>query len=372
MIIIQIIVIALLFTLVVGVHELGHYLFARWRGMEVEEFCVLGLPVGKKVVLWTTKSGMQVTTHPFFPLGGFVRIKGMEPKSDASETQVAGGFYGRGLGSRALVLFAGPLFSVLFGYVFFLSGYWAFGEVEIKDQPTIGEVTEGGAAAKAGLKAGDQILAIEGQPVSTFWGMRQIVADSAGRELKLSIRRDGAVKELAVTPQPKDEVMVLDAKGKPVMDEDGVPKKATLGLIGISPETYRTPVSFARASTLAAGTTWLIISETGKALVNPRSLKENAGGVISIGAAAGKAAEEGVEYFLRLAALISVSLGLINLLPIPLMDGGQLLVVGVEAMRGGRRLSLRTQEVIGVVGLVIIGLIFISVTMLDIGRLFKN
>ncbi|HET6645515.1 MAG TPA: site-2 protease family protein, partial [Fimbriimonadales bacterium] len=111
---------------------------------------------------------------------------------------------------------------------------------------------------------------------------------------------------------------------------------------------------------------------TAKVLSSPARIKEEAGGIISIGRAAGQAVDYGVSYFITLAALISVSLGLMNLLPIPLMDGGQLMVVLVEALRGGRRLSLRTQEVIGIVGIVIIGILFVGVTYLDIGRLIAN
>ncbi|MBA3725612.1 MAG: RIP metalloprotease [Armatimonadetes bacterium] len=357
MIVLQILVIALLFTIVVGVHELGHFLFARWRGMEVEEFAV---GFGKKVFCTKCSKGTEYCLRAI-PLGGFVRIKGMEPKPDGSETSISRGFYSRGLGSRALVLFAGPLFSILFGYVFFFGEIAAFGR---KDAPVIGEVSGGSAADKAGLRAGDKIVAVDAKPIERFTEIRGLVQESKGKELSLTVER--ASRRLQVPVSPTYEKVQIPQEFK---DDPGVKDlPAKQFQLGVKPAPS-VPVGLGEAAAVALDNTKMIVTETAKVLTNPARLKKEAGGIISIGKAAGQAVEYGVPYFISIAALISVSLGLINLLPIPLMDGGQLMVVLVEALRGGRRLSLRTQEVLGVVGIVMIGILFISVTYLDIGRL---
>jgi regulator of sigma E protease len=339
--------------------------------MDVEEFCILGLPFGKKVVLWRAKDGMPLTMHPFAPLGGFVRIRGMEPKADGSETKVERGFYAQGLGSRALVLFAGPLFSILFGFIFFLGAFVVFGDTEARKDTVVGFLEPKGPAESAGLMVNDRVIEVGGKPVDKFFEMRRLIAASAGKELTLKVRRGSDTLEFRVVPKAR-EMAVFGQDSKPLKAADGSILRAEQGYIGVGPVTYQVPIPILDAVTKSSAICWQIIVETGKVLLQPSQLKENAGGVISIARETSKATDEGVLYFLRLAGLVSVSLGLINLLPIPLMDGGQMVVVLIEALRGGRRLSIRTQEVIGFVGLVLIGLMFIGATYLDIGRLLKN
>lgn len=333
--------------------------------MEVTEFA---LGFGPKLFSRRCSRGTEFSFRAI-PLGGFVRTKGMEPKADGSETKIANGFYGMGLASRALVLFAGPLFSILFGFLLFVTAFVAFGEEKVSDAPIVGRVEDGAPAALAGLKRGDKILAINGQPVSVFGEMRKFIQAAKGAPVKVDVQRSGTTVSYKIKPRLKKDALVLDEKGEPTFDNEGEPITAPQYQLGVAPRSVEIPVGLPRATTMAANACWSIIAGTAKVLSSPQRLKENAGGPISITTAASRTTEEGVPYFIRLAGLISVSLGLINLLPIPLMDGGQLLVVGVEALRGGRRLSLKTQEVIGFVGIVIIVLIFLSVTYLDIGRL---
>lgn len=368
MIVLQILLIAVLFTLVVGIHELGHYFFAKWKGMVVEEFSI---GFGPKVWSRVSKGGTAFSLRGV-PLGGFVRIRGMEPKADASETRIEGGFYQKSIGSRALVLFAGPLFSLLGGYLLFATAFAGWGEPKVREEAIVGGVEETMAAYKAGLREGDRVIRVDGKSVSNFVDLRAVVASSPGKPLKFLVERDAQKVELTITPALNKNSIVVGADGKPVVGADGQVLRRDQGQIGIVPDVYMVPVSIGRSLQLAGLESWAIISETGKVLASPSQLKENAGGVISIARATSRAAHEGLLYFLRLAAIISISLGLINLLPIPLMDGGQLVVAFVEWLRGGRRLSLRTQEAIGLAGLLIIGLLFLSVTYLDIGRLLKN
>jgi regulator of sigma E protease len=365
MIVWQIIAVALLFTLVVGIHELGHYLFAKWRGMDVEEFAI-----GFLKPLWQrrSKSG-TVFSIRILPLGGFVRIRGMIPTGDASETRIAGGFYSKGLGSRALVLFAGPLFSFLGGFALFWLVFGFYGEPKPLLQPVVGAIAPNSPAASAGLKTGDRIVSIDGQSLKTFHEFRIVTRRSAGKELSMEVLRGSESLALTITPQLRQDAQLMGADGTPEQNPDGSPKTADVGWTGAMSKVDYVGVSFLRAATLATELSGRLFYETGRVLINPSRLRNEAGGPIAIATTAGAAAESGIRDLLMIAGFISLSLGIMNMLPIPLLDGGQLLVVGIEALRGGRRLSLATQEAIAVIGFALIALLIVSVFALDISRL---
>ena len=367
MIILQILVIATLFTLVVGAHELGHYLFARWRGMDVEEFAI-----GFGPKLWSRKDKHgTLWAIRAFPLGGFVRTKGMEPKADGSEVTVPNGFYAKGLGSRALVLVAGPLFSFLFGWLLFFGNAAGFGWT---NSPYVGDVQPDSPAAKAGIVKGDRLVSLDGKELLAFTELGEGVQTAKGNPMNLLIERDGKQMPLTIAAEfkaptiPKEILESDEYKNDKELQESYSEKRWLLGLAG---EKNR-PVGLMGAAAVASEQTWRVVSETVKIFAKPQRLSQEVGGVISIGKAAGEAVNQGISYFLVLSALISVSLGLINLIPIPILDGGQLLVVGIEALRGGRRLSLKTQEAMGFVGILIIAVLFVTVTYLDIGRLVSG
>lgn len=371
MIVWQIIAVLLVITAIVAVHELGHFLFAKWKKMDVEEFCVLGLPFGKKYVLARTKAGMEITTHPFVPLGGFVRVRGMEPKPDGSEVHVERGFYSRGVGARAWVLFAGPLFSVLFGYLLFASGYMLFGRPEASAEPVIGHVQDKSPAIKAGLQSGDRVIRINGNPVSTFYDLRLAVRESPEKEMAFEIDRGGRQLLLTVIPELREGATLSGPDGRPIY-EGGLPKTADVGWIGAGPVTTMRAVSMREACALAWETSWTIIAGTARILTKPKELSENVGGPIAIFSITGSTAAEDPGTLIFIAALLSLSIGLINLLPIPLFDGGHLVVCGIEALRGGRRLSFKVQERVAAIGIAIVLMLFLSVMFLDISKMFKG
>lgn len=367
MIILQILIIALLFTLVVGAHEFGHYLIARWRGMDVEEFAI---GFGPRIASRKDKHG-TVWALRAFPLGGFIKTKGMEPKEDGSEVTVPNGFYAKGLGSRALVLVAGPLFSFLFGWLLFFGNAAGFGW---ENAPYVGEVEPGSPAEAAGIQEGDKLLTLDGEPIAAFTQLGEGVQAAKGKPLNLVVERNEQRVPLTVAAEfkaptiPQEVLESEEYKKDPEIQKAYAEKRWLVGVMG---ERSR-PVSIVGAVSVANMQTWRVISETAKIFAKPQRLAQEAGGVISIGRAAGAAVDRGFSYFLILSALISVSLGIINLIPIPLLDGGQLLVVGIEALRGGRRLSLKTQEALGFVGILIIAALFLTVTYLDIGRLVSG
>jgi regulator of sigma E protease len=364
----QIVAVALLFTVVVAVHELGHYLFAKWRGMEVEEFAI---GVGPKAWSRRNKKG-ELFALRWIPLGGFVRVKGMEPKADGSEVHVANGFYSKGIGARAWVLFAGPLFSVLFGYLFFVVGYFAYGETRQVDAAIVGGMEKDSPAHKAGLQVGDRILSVDGQPVKRFYDFRVLTRPRAGETLPVEVDRKGERVTLSITPILAKNRELAGPDNEPVLDAAGLPVKVTTGWTGAGPDYETVSVTLPRAFALGYQRSWEILSGTVRVLMHPSRLKETAGGPISIATVTGRAAEQGLSMLLVVAAVISLSLGIMNLLPVPPLDGGQLLIAGIEAVRGGRRLSLKVQERVGVLGLAILLLMIVSVFYIDIARMAKG
>lgn len=368
MIILQILVIALLFTLVVGAHEFGHYIVARWRGMEVEEFAI---GFGPRVASRKDKHG-TIWALRAFPLGGFIRTKGMEPKEDGSEVSVPNGFYSKGLLSRALVLFAGPLFSVLFGWLLFYGNAAIYGW---ENSPYVGEVQADSPAARAGIQPGDRLLSVNGQEIGYFAQFGENVQLAKGEPLKVIVERNGTQMPLTVNAEfkaseiPPEVLASEEYKKDPKPVDEAYAKKRWL--VGVMGEENRS-VGVIGAFSVANMHTWRVFSETAKMFSKPERLSQEVGGVITIGRVAGDAVNQGVSYFIIISALISISLGIINMFPIPLLDGGQLLVVGIEALRGGRRLSLKTQEALGFVGILIIAALFFTVTYLDIGRLING
>ncbi len=237
-----------MFTVLVAAHEFGHYIFARLFNMGVEEFAlgfgkrpvfqwmrrtyVVPLREGEVAELSRTPEGKfdlessgtrphediqeidtssgkalrEVTrfTVRAWPLGGFVRIKGMMPEEDGSETTIAGGFYNKPPWQRLIVLFAGPLFSVLAGLLILAPLYMTVGVMKRDNKPIIGPVIKGGPAYVAGLHEGDTVTSIEGSPVKTFYDLNRVVRDSANKTLSIGILRAGQPLLLHVTPEPFD------------------------------------------------------------------------------------------------------------------------------------------------------------------------
>lgn len=357
----QILAVVTVFTLVVGFHELGHYLFARLYKIDVEEFAV-GL--GPKVLSKKSRSGTVFAIRAL-PLGGFVRPKGAEPLADGSEVYVKGGFFSRGPWRRGVVYLAGPVFSFLLGIICFFSLPFFYGSPS--DEPVIGEVLNDGPAKAAGLQAGDRILEIDGQAVTSYHQMREIVRPAA-QSLNFLVERDGAPQTIPITPQQKLQ-RLTDAEGNMELGPDGAPITKEMGFIGAAPALER--FAFAAAFRAAWRDSAMVVSQTMMVLFNWQRLKEEAGGPIAIVQATSEVAKAGVRPLIPLAGIISLSLGILNLLPIPLLDGGQIVIAIIEGLRGGKRLSLKIQSAVATAGLGLLLLIMISVFALDIGRLMN-
>ena len=342
----------------VAIHEYGHYFAARLCGFHVEAFSI---GFGRAIAQWTDRHGTQWQIG-WLPLGGFVRLHGHARPEDMTPEERAAlrpgqGFHDRSLGERAIVTVAGPVANFLLAIVLFTALFMAIGKPVATAM--IGDVQSGMPAATAGLRAGDRVLSIDGAPVASFSDIQRIVLAHPGQALQLHIARAGADLTMPVTPQ-----------------DHLAPNGTHIGMLGIrsGPAEYR-PVGPATA--LAAGfvQTWDVVASIGQGLwqviTGQRSAAE-LGGVLRIAQMSGQAASLGFASLVSLVAVLSVNLGLLNLLPIPVLDGGHLLMYGLEAVRG-RPLPARAHEV-GVrvgLGLILTLVVFAAVNDLRGFGLFR-
>jgi regulator of sigma E protease len=394
-------------SILVAAHELGHYLFARLFNMGVEEFAigfgkrpiwtyghrsyVLPLPTDSplqpgefidqvsegsaleggserrriEVVATPEGKGLRETTNftirPW-PLGGFVRIKGMMPEEDGSEIAIPGGFYSKPPWQRLLVLFAGPLFSVLAGIAILIPLYMSYGIDRPANDPVVTDVVVGGPAAKAGFKPGDRLVSVDGAPVTTFYDYLSRVRDGGDRTFAIGVERAGAPFVFQVQPKwNPGPTPVLDAQ----LNETGeLRRQAILGIA--FPPVKPVPLSFGDASVQALRTPVQAVVGIVGIFQRPASFKESVGGPGTIVAATGAAVRLGINKVFWLAAMLSISVGIFNLLPVVPLDGGQMAVAFVELFRG-RRLSMRVQNAVATVGFFFVialvgGVLFVDIT----------
>lgn len=297
------------------------------------------------------------------PLGGFAAIKGMHPKPDGSEQHVEGGFYSKPPLPRFLVLLAGPLFSVLFGIVILANVFVFIGEQRADNSPVLGAVGLERPAYKAGLRTGDKVLTVDGQPIGSFYEFVSIVRDGPERDLKVTVQREGEQKEFTVRSE-------RDKEPTPVLGNDLEPtdKLQIQNKIGASPSRKFVRLSVGAALARAAVVPFEMVKGLAGVVLKPSRAKDELGGPASIAAITHNATEQGISSILTLAAMLSISLGVMNLLPVPPLDGGQMVVAFVEMLRRGRRLSIEVQRAVSTVGAFLVVLLIVGVLLLDASR----
>jgi regulator of sigma E protease len=319
----------LAFVLVLGVlifvHELGHYLAARWRGVHVERFSI---GFGRAIASWNDRRGCEWRIG-WIPLGGYVKMHGMEHPSDAPPepgTYRAGeSFHEKSVGDRAIVVFAGPAFNFLLAAILFAVIFATIGKPV--GSTAVQTVVAGSAAERAGLLPGDRILALDGERISRFDELQRHIQPRAGQPVQVLLRRGETEMTLTATPV---------ARG-----DDG------RGLLGVSSG----PMEREKLNPFSAAVegTWHMLSVSGQTLVGVWQMitgqrgSEEIGGPLRIAQLSGEVADMGLLPLLSFIALLSVNLALINLFPIPILDGGHLVFYAAEAIRG-RPLTARAQE----------------------------
>jgi regulator of sigma E protease len=333
-------------------HELGHFLVAKRSGIRVERFS-LGFPpkmIGKKI-------GDTEYCISWIPLGGYVKMAGEDP----DEAKVEGKpdeFSSKPVSVRALVVAAGPVMNFLLAIFIFWSIFFFRGDrLAHFDSTEVGSVAAGDPADKAGIQVGDRIVAVNGVEVDSFLQMARLIYRHVEEPVEIKWVRDGRQFSAQITTFKDHEV-----------DENGEMKD--VGKIGIGPSYTTVKVGFFKSIASATDMAWFILVESAKFIIGfftGTSSVKLLGGPLFIAQTAGETARSGFISLLSFMALLSVNLSLINILPIPVLDGGHLLFLGIEKVKG-TPLSLKQRATMQQIGLALLLLLIILVTYNDLLR----
>ncbi|WP_438274658.1 M50 family metallopeptidase [Nitrobacter sp.] len=350
-------------TIVVFFHELGHFLVARWAGVKVLAFSI---GFGPELAGFNDRHGTRWKVSAI-PLGGYVKFLGDEseastPSSAALASMTAeeraGSFHHKNVGRRAAIVAAGPIANFILA-IFIFAGLFTFlGKPSTTAR--VDGVLAGSAAEAAGFKLGDIVTAINGSRIDSFSDMQRIVGTSAGETLTFTVKRGDAVIDLRGTPELKE-----------IKDRFG--NEQRIGVLGISRATAPGDVTTERVNPAAAlwlgvKETWFVVDRTLAyigGIFTGREAADQVGGPLRIAQISGQVATIGLGPLIHLAAILSVSIGLLNLFPVPLLDGGHLLFYAVEAARG-RPISERAQEMGFRIGLGLVLMLMVFATYNDI------
>lgn len=350
----------LVLTVLVFVHELGHYLAARRCGVRVEVFSI---GFGSEIFGFTGKSGTR-WKFSAIPFGGYVRMFGEQPpdnhlgEATHSQNDVEVSFYNKSLRQRAWIVFAGPLANFIFA-IFLLAGLFS-----IVGQPytpaDVGKIVAGSAAEEAGLKPGDIFVKIDSTKIKRFEQVRRIVQLSPDRRLSMVVVRGG--KEITLIVVPK-AVEVTQFGSKQTIGRLGVSRSGG-DMVFIRHDPFTAVWEATVRTAVLSGN---ILDALGQIISGKRNAKE-LGGPVRIAQISGDMAKAGIIMIIQFAAILSINLGLINLFPIPLLDGGHLVFYGIEALRG-RPVSERAMGLSMNIGLALILCLTVFVTWNDLVQL---
>jgi len=346
------------FLIVLGIliffHEFGHFVIARLFRVGVEKF---SLGFGPRLIGKTI--GITDYRLSLVPLGGYVKMVGEEPDEDLDPQQIPISFTHKHVLKRILIVFAGPFFNILLAVLIFWVIAFSSGIMILK--PSIGSIKDGSPAFLAGFKPGDLVTAIDGVPVETWEAMADRITRSNGKPLDITVERSEGPVVLRATPE--------SIKSKNILGEDI--KRYVIG-IGTAGETLSKKLTFFQAAGESLRQTYgivqLMVMIVAKLITGDISM-DTVGGPIMIAQMAGDQAKAGISSLFQFIAVISVNLAIINLLPIPVLDGGHLLFFAIEALKG-RPVNLKVREIAQQVGMVILIMLMILVFYNDITRLF--
>lgn len=320
-------------------HEMGHFLVAKRVGVGVLKFSI---GFGPKLI--GRQYGSTEYVISAIPLGGFVKMVGEDPEEEISEADKPYSFTHKPLWQRTAIVLAGPVANLLLAFLAFTLVFILYGAQVPGDAALVGGLIDGMPAKEAGLQEGDKIVAIDGQPIETWDQLAERISGSGGKSLNFTIERKGERLEVALTPQSKDDTNIFgEVQGKTFR-------------IGIERGFITEEVSAIEAVGMGASQTywWMktLVLSVWK-LIRGSIPADQIGGPILIVQAAGEQAQKGLEDLLHFMAMISVNLAILNLLPIPILDGGHLFFFLIEGVLR-RPLALRHREIAQQVGLVVL------------------
>lgn len=341
-------------SVLIVVHEFGHFIVAKWTGVRVEKFSI-----GFGPVIFGRKFGETEFCVSLLPLGGFVKLAGESPEEVKGEPWE---FNSKALWQKLLIVLAGPVMNAVLAFVLF----WA---IFIVGQPTlttkIGRVLEGTPAQQAGLREGDRVLAVNGATVR-LWEEVLAAVHGGGDKIIFTIERDGGSRDIPVAPRFQE--------GRGLAG-----RKTSVGFVGVAPSNEMAYVKsgFFKAMVLAAERVWMmtamIFYSLGLMVTGALSFKDSVTGPIGIFFMTQQAAQMGVVYLFYFMGSLSVSLFVLNLLPIPVLDGGHVLFILIEKIKGSP-LKESVKERMTQGGLILLLALMVFVIFQDMSRfaIFQN
>lgn len=370
---------------IIFVHELGHFLLARWNRVDVLEFAI-----GFGPKLFSFKRGRTRYSIRLIPFGGYVRMSGddrqlfdlktetvatdapanqeLDEETRAALARPEGWFLAKGYLAKCAVVLAGPLFNIIFAFLLSVAGFAIFGGVVLTKEPVVGDLVVGHPAEKAGIRAGDRVLSIDGVPMATWYQVSKTVREGGGKEVEMLIERPAqtgtgeAPASLTIRVQPVPDSAELEV----------ITGMAAKGyVIGIAPAYDYKPMKGGDIISTAALKVVRLSEMTLRSFwgfVTGQVSRKHVGGPILMFQEASRSAKRGGSALIDFMIFINVSLAILNLLPIPILDGGHLLIFSIEAIRGAA-LSLVTYQRVTTAGLlVILSLMALAFTN-DVGRI---
>lgn len=329
------------FGLLVLVHELGHFFTAKMVGMRVDEF---GIGFGPKILSY--KRGETLYSLGIIPLGGFNKIAGMDPEEEQDEQS----FYAKSIPARMLVIAAGSVMNFVLPILLFMIIFLSSGIDTPAKQPIIGNIFADKPAAQAGLVVGDRIVSVNDNEITSWQQFVEIIQVNANNKLTIGYEHQGKLQVAAVIPE---------------YDE-----KANRGIIGIMPQLEKYHPGVIEAIGLSFKQTTMVASSmvVGIGQMVTGKVAAEVAGPIGVAQMAGEVAQLGLMPLLQFAAFLSINLGLINLLPVPVLDGGHLVTLAVEGLRG-KPLKPKQMQFIQMIGFALLMLLFVFATFKDVSRL---
>jgi regulator of sigma E protease len=355
-------------SIVIFFHELGHFLVGRWCGVKVDAF---SLGFGPELFAFVDRRGTR-WRFGALPLGGYVKFHGDANGASMSDDgaiatmpneEKAVTFFAQKVWKRAAIVVAGPVANFILAIVIFTGIFSVYGRGVMI--PRVERVSSDSAAMAAGFEPGDLIVSIDGVKIDSFEDMQRIVQHSADVALTMVVERQNQQLTLVATPRRKT-----------IKTRIGTTQVAQLGVEGggTKESWHIERYNVVQSAQLATQETWSIVEQTAGylgGLVTGRESTDELSGVIGIAKVSGEMAKIGFDALLNLAAVLSISIGILNLLPVPLLDGGHLFYYAIEAVRG-KALNEKVQHMGFRVGLTFVVGLMILATYNDISRLFHN